>query len=100
MATFVFPGQGSQRVGMAREIVEASPLGAALFRRASAALSLDLVAVCDSPQVNETEYTQPAIVAISVALAQAFSRITDPKVRRRILDLVRTLADENAAESE
>ncbi|MCA9520867.1 MAG: ACP S-malonyltransferase [Myxococcales bacterium] len=76
MATFVFPGQGSQRVGMAREIVEASPLGAALFRRASAALSLDLVAVCDSPQVNETEYTQPAIVAISVALAQAFIAAT------------------------
>ena len=35
-----------------------------------------------------------------VSLAQAFSRITDPKVRRRILDLVRTLADENAAESD
>lgn len=35
-----------------------------------------------------------------VALAQAFSQITDPKVRRRILDLVRTLADENAPEKE
>lgn len=35
-----------------------------------------------------------------VSLAQAFSRITDPKVRRRILDLVRTLADENAGKDE
>ncbi|MEN0652926.1 MULTISPECIES: helix-turn-helix domain-containing protein [Hyphobacterium] len=35
-----------------------------------------------------------------VALAQAFSRISDSKVRRRILDLVRTLADENAVDSE
>ena len=35
-----------------------------------------------------------------VALAQAFSRINDPKVRRRVLDLVRSLADENDSESE
>lgn len=76
MATFVFPGQGAQRIGMAREVRGTSSIVAATFEEASRALGFDLSEACETPRVNETELTQPAVVAVSVALARAFQAAT------------------------
>jgi [acyl-carrier-protein] S-malonyltransferase len=71
---FCFPGQGSQRVGMGRELAEAFPESAAVFEQASQTLGFDLAAVCfEGPleQLSQTEITQPALVAASLAALRA-----------------------------
>ncbi|MDX6547209.1 MAG: [acyl-carrier-protein] S-malonyltransferase [Gaiellales bacterium] len=71
---FCFPGQGSQRVGMGKELAEAFPEAAAVFEQASRTLGFDLAAVCfDGPleELSQTEITQPALVAASLAALHA-----------------------------
>jgi len=68
---FLFPGQGSQFVGMAADLAEAYPLAAATLAEADEALGLDLAQVMrDGPAeaLTATEIAQPAILAHSVAL--------------------------------
>ncbi|MFT4768681.1 MAG: [acyl-carrier-protein] S-malonyltransferase [Glaciecola sp.] len=68
---FLFPGQGSQRVGMLAEAAEQFSEVAAVFEESSDALGFDLAALIlsdESEQLNLTEYTQPALLAASVAL--------------------------------
>ncbi len=69
----VFPGQGSQKRGMARAFAEAFPESAAVFDAASEALGLDLRALCweDDPRLDLTEFTQPAILTAEIAILRA-----------------------------
>ncbi|WOJ94166.1 ACP S-malonyltransferase [Congregibacter variabilis] len=72
---FLFPGQGSQRVGMLAEAATEFPEVAAVFDESSEALGFDLLALVlegDPEQLNLTEYTQPALLASSVALWRAW----------------------------
>jgi [acyl-carrier-protein] S-malonyltransferase/trans-AT polyketide synthase/acyltransferase/oxidoreductase domain-containing protein len=66
----VFPGQGSQRNGMAQDFYNAHPIAQAVFKEASDALNLDMARLCfeDDERLNFTEYTQPAIVTSEVAM--------------------------------
>jgi [acyl-carrier-protein] S-malonyltransferase len=68
-----FPGQGTQRAGMARDFFEASAAARETFARASQALSLDVEALCfeADPRLELTEYAQPALVATEVAMLRA-----------------------------
>jgi [acyl-carrier-protein] S-malonyltransferase len=71
---FCFPGQGSQRVGMGKELAEALPEAAAVFEQASQTLGFDLATVCfEGPleELSQTEITQPALVAASLAALRA-----------------------------
>lgn len=71
MIAFVFPGQGSQKVGMGKELAEAYPQVAAVFAAADAALGEPLSELCFSgPEdvLRQTRHTQPAIVATSIAI--------------------------------
>ena len=67
---FVFPGQGSQKVGMGRDLAEAFPESRAVFDEADAALGFPLSRLCfEGPEeeLQLTANTQPAILAASVA---------------------------------
>ncbi|PWK89961.1 ACP S-malonyltransferase [Fulvimonas soli] len=68
---FVFPGQGSQSVGMLAELAEAHAAVKAAFDEASEGAGVDLWALSqEGPQemLNRTEYTQPALLAASIAV--------------------------------
>ena len=69
-AIIVFPGQGSQRNGMASDFYQSSPIARAVFEEASDSLNLDVAALCfeDDERLNLTEYTQPAIVTAEIAM--------------------------------
>lgn len=67
---FVFPGQGSQSVGMLQELAADHPEILNTYQEASEVLGYDLwKLVVDGPaeQLNRTEYTQPAMLAAGVA---------------------------------
>ncbi|WP_409278763.1 ACP S-malonyltransferase [Pseudomonas defluvii] len=68
---FVFPGQGSQSLGMLAELGAQYPLVTDTFREASEALGYDLWALTQQgpeEQLNQTDKTQPAILTASIAL--------------------------------
>jgi [acyl-carrier-protein] S-malonyltransferase len=67
---FLFPGQGSQSVGMGRELAEKYPIAKQTFEEADDALGFALSKMCfEGPeeQLKLTEFTQPAIFTVSVA---------------------------------
>ena len=71
---FVFPGQGSQAVGMARALAGTSPAAAAVFRAADDALGAPISQVAwEGPEdhLNRTENAQPALLAASIAYLEA-----------------------------
>jgi [acyl-carrier-protein] S-malonyltransferase len=73
---FLFPGQGSQAVGMGRELAERFPVAAQTFAEADAALGLPLSRLCfEGPEehLRLTENTQPAIMTVSVAAARVLA---------------------------
>jgi [acyl-carrier-protein] S-malonyltransferase len=68
---FVFPGQGSQSVGMLGELADMSPLVTETFEEASDALGFDLwKLVSEGPEsaLNQTQNTQPALLAAGVCV--------------------------------
>lgn len=70
----VFPGQGSQNLGMGGGIVERYPAVADLFARAEHVLGYDLLAIVrEGPdeKLRETQFSQPAIFVVNYALAVA-----------------------------
>ena len=72
---FVFPGQGSQSVGMLAELSELYPEVRATFAEASEGAGVDLWALSQGgpeEMLNRTEYTQPALLAAGVAVWRAW----------------------------
>ncbi len=70
MNAIIFPGQGSQKVGMARALFESSASCRALFAQADEILGYDLGALCfDGPEerLTNTFYAQPALLTVGVA---------------------------------
>ena len=70
MIAFIFPGQGSQKVGMGKALADAFPLCRQTFDEADAALGESLSAIAfEGPEdrLMLTENTQPAILAVSTA---------------------------------
>lgn len=76
---FVFPGQGSQTVGMLKEFTDNS-IVQATFEEASKALGYDLWQLVDqgpAEKLNQTNHTQPALLTASVALWRVWQEESD-----------------------
>ncbi len=70
---FVFPGQGSQAVGMGKELADALPTAARVFEEVDEALSQNLSRLMFEGPIEEltlTENAQPALMAMSLAVAR------------------------------
>ncbi|WP_440995435.1 ACP S-malonyltransferase [Arhodomonas sp. SL1] len=79
---FVFPGQGSQSLGMLAELAEHHPAVRATFDEASTALALDLWRIVQEgpeQELNRTEITQPALLTAGVAVWRAWVAAGGPR---------------------
>ncbi len=78
---FVFPGQGSQIVGMGRAVYEASARARAVFDEADRILGYKLSEICftgPADKLDDTRVAQPAILTTSVALLEALAESDAP----------------------
>jgi [acyl-carrier-protein] S-malonyltransferase len=86
---FVFPGQGSQLVGMGRSVYEHSPAARAVFDEADRVLGYSLTKICfEGPEerLNDTAIAQPAVLTTSIALFEAMVEAVSNRIGRRATD--------------
>jgi [acyl-carrier-protein] S-malonyltransferase len=77
MRAFIFPGQGSQAVGMGKMLAEASPIARAVFEEVDEALGQHLFRLmCEGPEseLTLTENAQPAIMANAIATLRVLEK--------------------------
>lgn len=87
MIAIVFPGQGSQKPGMGRELVEVSPEAKDTFRRVSNAVGIDMEKLCfesDEETLRQTQNAQLALFTCGLAAYQALEACLKPETRRQI----------------
>ncbi|MEM9224929.1 MAG: ACP S-malonyltransferase [Pseudomonadota bacterium] len=75
---FIFPGQGSQFIGMGKDLADAYPAARAVFQEVDEALGQDLSGLMWAGAEDElklTSNTQPALMAVSVAAMRAFEGV-------------------------
>lgn len=80
--TFVFPGQGSQSIGMLADLAAAYPVVIDTFKEASDVLGYDLWALTQdgtAEALNQTDKTQPALLSASVAIWRVWAEIGGQK---------------------
>lgn len=85
---FVFPGQGSQFLGMLSDIAKRNPLIQETFAEATEALGYDLwnlTQIGPAEKLNQTEYTQPALLTAGVALWRLWAKNKDKEERPSLL---------------
>ena len=76
ITAFVFPGQGSQAVGMGKELAETYPIARETFDEADSTLGFALSQLMwngPADELNETVNTQPALYIHSIAAWRAFT---------------------------
>ena len=83
MKAYVFPGQGSQFVGMGKELYESSPLAKEMFEKANEILGFRITDIMFSgtdEELKQTKVTQPAIFLHSVILAATLGESILPEM--------------------
>ncbi len=81
---FVFPGQGSQYVGMGSDLCKDYAIARRVYERASDFLGYDIAELCfndSAEQLNLTRYTQPALLTHSYACLEVFKELTDNSLK-------------------
>jgi [acyl-carrier-protein] S-malonyltransferase len=70
----IFPGQGSQSIGMGKSFYENSPLAREMFEKAGERIGVDFTKLLfeENTQLDQTEYTQPAILLVSIIAYKLF----------------------------
>lgn len=70
---WIFPGQGAQKCGMGKDFYEKSTAARQIYDEASRLLGLDMAALCfeENERLDQTEYTQAALVTTCLAMAEA-----------------------------
>ena len=73
---FIFPGQGSQYIGMGKEFYENLPICREVYDLASEVTGLDLPKLCftENEQIHQTEYTQICMLATETAIYMALEQ--------------------------
>jgi len=96
---WLFPGQGSQAVGMGKDLAERYPSAARVFDEANDAIGVDLRALSfDGPQdeLDKTANTQPALVAASIAALRAAEESSGAPLPEPIVVLGHSLGEFSA----
>ena len=81
---FVFPGQGSQYVGMGRDLCQEYATARTIYERAAAVLGYDIEDLCfngPEEQLNLTRHTQPALLTHSIACLEVFRELTGGRLQ-------------------
>ena len=79
---FIFPGQGSQEVGMLSELSQSFPVIKATFQEASEVLDMDLWEIAQSDQrgvLSSTEITQPILLSASISIWRVWLSLSELK---------------------
>ena len=86
---FMFPGQGSQYIGMGKEFYDTMPNAKAVIDLASEQTGLDIPALCfeENDKLNITEYTQICMLAVEAAIYQAIIEKEESTCRRQFLQV-------------
>jgi [acyl-carrier-protein] S-malonyltransferase len=80
---FIFPGQGSQYLGMGTDLVAEFPRVAELFEEASDVVGYDMPELCfrdPHQELDKTRYTQPALLTHEVACLEAFRTLAEGRL--------------------
>ena len=74
---FIFPGQGAQYVGMAKDFYEASSECKQIFDQAAEVLDFDVKHLCfeENDKINETEYTQAIMVTACIGILESIKKM-------------------------
>lgn len=93
----VFPGQGSQFIGMGKDLLEAFPIAKEVFQEVDETLGEHLSRLMfegEADQLNLTSNTQPALMAVSVAIA----RVLEKESNKKLADMVGLVAGHSLGE--
>ncbi|HAJ18514.1 MAG TPA: malonyl CoA-acyl carrier protein transacylase, partial [Rhodospirillaceae bacterium] len=94
---FVFPGQGSQAIGMGKDLADAFPVARSVFEEVDDALNQKLFKLMqDGPDsdLTLTENAQPALMAVSLAVV----RVLETEGGRSLSDMVECVAGHSLGE--